>query len=53
MRFTAGNFTTDWPTLEVGIAAECANSVVLFNEATFREIFLPSWGNVNDYVAHI
>ena len=25
----------------------------MFNEATFREILLPSSGNVNDYVAHI
>ena len=25
----------------------------MFNEATFREIFLPSSGNVNDYVTHI
>ena len=25
----------------------------MFNEATFREILLPSLGNVNDYVAHV
>ena len=25
----------------------------MLNEATFREILLPSLGNVNDYVAHI
>ena len=24
----------------------------MFNEATFREIFLPSSGNINDYVAN-
>ena len=27
--------------------------VCMFNEATFREILLPSSGNVNGYVAHI
>ena len=26
---------------------------IMFNEATFREILLPSSGNVNDYVAYI
>ena len=25
----------------------------MFNEATFREILLPSLSNVNDYVAHV
>ena len=25
----------------------------MFNEATFREILLPSSGNGNDYVAHM
>ena len=25
----------------------------MFNKAMFREILLPSSGNVNDYVAHI
>ena len=30
MRFTAGDFTTKWQRLEVGIAAECTISVILF-----------------------
>ena len=30
MRFSADNFTTDWQRLEVGIAAGCTISVVLF-----------------------
>jgi hypothetical protein len=30
MRFTTGKFTTDWQRLEVGIAAGCTISVVLF-----------------------
>ena len=30
MRFTTGSFTTDWQRLEVGIAAGCTISVILF-----------------------
>ena len=30
MRFTTGTFTTDWQRLEVGIAAGCTISVILF-----------------------
>ncbi|KAK0141012.1 hypothetical protein N1851_022000 [Merluccius polli] len=33
MRFTSGNFTTDWQGLEVGILTGCTISVILFSAA--------------------
>ena len=27
--------------------------ILIYTKATFREILLPSLGNVNDYVAHV
>ena len=33
MRFVAGEYTTDWQRLEVGIVTGCTNSIILFTAA--------------------